>query len=138
MSAEPVLRLFADGLLSKHGFNDGDEPDSWIDYCEQHGLSFEWRAWHSVLRQLVKRYLLPALGQKVTTVNIETSHNPIRAQTVDGLDVEGCWSGPQPEPQLTPEYVEIPMSEVARVAAEMGQLGGERVDPASSRLGHRE
>jgi hypothetical protein len=119
MSGEPVLRLFSGCLLSKHGFNDGDEPDSWLDYCEQRGLSFDYRGWHSVLRQLVKRHLLPALDQKVVTVNIETFHNPIRASAVDGMNVEDCWSGPQPEPELTPEYVEIPMSEVARVAAEL-------------------
>jgi hypothetical protein len=55
------------------------------------------------------------------TVNIETAHNPIRASTVDGMNVEGCWAGPQPEPELTPEYVEIPMAEVARAAAALAR-----------------
>lgn len=119
---EPKLTLFADGLLSKWGFNDGDVPDDILDWLEAHGHG--WRIeWHPVLKMLVERHLLPVLAQRVEIVNIGTNHNPVRAQTVDGTDVEGCWSGPQPEPTLTPEYVEIPMSEVAKIAAELGALG---------------
>ena len=116
--SEPVLRLFSDGLLSKHGFGDGYEPDEWLDWCEARGIEFPYTGWHSTLRELVARYLLPALDQHVTVVHVDTIHNPVRAQTVNGADAEQYWhASPDRYPELTPEYVEIPMAEVARIAA---------------------
>jgi hypothetical protein len=112
--SEPHLTLFTADLLSKWGFNDGEDPDDWLDYCDAHGID------HSVigfpLVELVRTYLLPKVNQNVTVVEIETIHNPIRVVAVDGRDVREAWFGRAPEPALTPEYVEVPMSEVARLA----------------------
>ena len=111
------LTLFSDGLLSKWGFGDGDNPDSWYDYCDDHGIDSAQIAWRPLLCQLVHRYLLPVLDQNVTVIEISTIHNPIRAETVDGIDVTGCWYE-DCGPSLTPERVEIPFEEVLRVARE--------------------
>ena len=119
---EPKLTLFSDGLLSKFGFNDGDAPDDVLDWLEANGHG--WRIdWHTVLTALVERYLLPAIKQDVKIVHISTNHNPVRAQTVDGVDITGYYSDDLEDVELTPEYVEIPMSEVARIAAELGAIG---------------
>lgn len=118
MSNESVLYLHSSGLLSKWGFNDGAAPDDVLDYCEERGLLtdahgyYQPVSWRPILEQLVRRYLLPTLDQHVTVVHIETTHNPIRAETVDGVNVDDCWhDGGGPE--LTPESVTIPMAEVA-------------------------
>lgn len=120
--SEPVLHLFSSGLLSKWGFNDGDAPCDVLDWLEDNGHG--WRIdWHPVLTRLVEQYLVPALDQKVDLAHISTSHNPVRAQAVDGTDTEECWAARQPDPPLTPEFVAIPMSTVLSVAQELGALG---------------
>jgi hypothetical protein len=111
---EPVLTLFSSSLLSKWGFNDGNDPDDWLDYCEAHGI--DYNAVDFPLVALVRQHLLPVLDQDVTVVEIETSHNPIRAELVDGIDVTEAWYGRAPEPTLTPEYVDVPLSVVAELA----------------------
>lgn len=119
--SEPTLRLLSSGLLSKWGFSDGDVPDEWLDWCEERGIDWTalrgWRAY--VLPELVRRYLMPALEQKVELVDIGTNHNPIRAGTVDGIDVSDRWyDNSDDEPELDPEYVEIPFGKVLEVARE--------------------
>jgi hypothetical protein len=116
MSAtEPTITLFSASLLSKWGFNDGDDPNEWWDYCEAHGadpsiLDFP-------LVEVVQRYLIPRLDQEVTVAVIETIHNPIRVDTVDGVDVTEEWYGrSSAETRLTPEYVDVPLAEVLRLA----------------------
>lgn len=116
--SELCIRLFSGDLLSKWGFNDGDDPEEWLDYCEVHGIDCNEIDYPLV--DLVRRYLLPAIEQAVTVVEIETCHNPIRAETVDGVDVSGAWYDSRlNEPTLTPGYVEVPMAEVARIAQEL-------------------
>lgn len=112
--SEPHLTLFSSSLLSKWGFNDGDAPDDWLDYCEANGI--DYNEVELPLVELVRTHLLPKIEQMVTVVEIETIHNPIRVGTVDGVDVTEVWFGKAPGPVLTPEYVEVPMSEVARLA----------------------
>lgn len=113
---EPHLTLSSSSLLSKWGFNDGDDPDDWLDYCEAHGIDYNEVDFPLV--ELVRRFLLPRIEQEITVVEIETCHNPIRAESVDGADVTDVWSGRAPEPTLTPEYVDVPMVEVARIAVQ--------------------
>ncbi|MFF3857552.1 hypothetical protein [Micromonospora sp. NPDC002575] len=125
---EPTLTLFAWGLLSKWGFNDGDDPELWLDYCEARGI--DYNALGFPLAALVRRHLVPVLDQDVTVVDIETCHNPIRADTVDGVDVTDVWYGDAPKPTLTPEYVDVPMADVLRLAlAEAGLTEPPRSTP---------
>lgn len=119
-AAEPVITLFSSGLLSKWGFGDGNDPDEWWDYCEANGID-PARA-DFPLEEIVRRHLVPKLDQAVTVVHIETSHNPIRAQTVDGVDVTEVWSGRAPEPALTPEYVQVSLGEAVKIARELGVI----------------
>lgn len=122
MSEEQVFTLVSDGLLSKWGFHDGDCPDDVLGWLEANGHG--WRIdWHQVLTKLVEDYLVPALDQKVELARILTIHNPVRARTVDGRDVEECWYGRQPCPELTPVVVDVPMTVVLGVALELGALG---------------
>jgi hypothetical protein len=115
------LTLFSSSLLSKWGFNDGDDPYDWLDYCEANGIDYNEVDFPLV--ELVRRFLLPRIEQPITVVEVETCHNPIRAETVDGVDMTEVWFGRAPEPTLTPEYVEVPMSEVARLALELHERG---------------
>ena len=110
---EPTLTLFSRDLLSKWGFNDGEDPEDWLDWCDNRGidhnaLGFPWAA-------IVRQYLVPAIKQGITVVDIETSHNPIRVETVDGTDVREAWYGRAEAPPLTPDHVDVPMSEVLQL-----------------------
>jgi major membrane immunogen (membrane-anchored lipoprotein) len=76
------LVLYADDLLSKWGFSDGDRLSDWV-YDRLNRFDFEYDN-HKVLEELVKRYLLPKLDKKVEIYFISTIHNPVRAEMIDG------------------------------------------------------
>lgn len=114
MSHEPVITLFSSSLLSKWGFNDGDTPDQWWDYCDAHAVDYREASFPLV--DVVQRYLIPRLDQTVTVHLVETGHNPIRVDTVDGVDVTEEWYGRSTATTvLTPEYVDVPLSEVLKL-----------------------
>lgn len=123
MTEEPTLRLHSQCLLSKYGFNDGDEPDPWLDWCDEQGIDYNADAWnwHAALRRLVREHLLPKLDQTVEVYDIDTIHNPIRASTVDGADIDD--RADHPDGTLTPEAVEVPYVEVLRIARLVIQEG---------------
>lgn len=128
MSDEPVITLFSQCLLSKWGFNDGADNEAWLDWCDANGIDYNQVDFP--LASLVRTYLLPKIEQDVTVVEIETSHNPIRVETVDGVDVTEVWHGRAPEPTLTPEAVDVPMADVLRLAlAEAGRTQAPRYTP---------
>jgi hypothetical protein len=126
------LRLFPQGLLSKWGFDDGDPFDEVAEWFHnQHGeprmghcdcpnfdLGVDDRA---LLVEVVKRFVLPVLDQRVEVEVIETIHNPIRACSVDGAPIpDAVHYGQLPDPvTLTPDVVEVPYSTVVEVAAEL-------------------
>lgn len=117
---EPKLTLHSDGLLSKWGFNDGDMPDPFWDWLDERDpTGYERYEWHPVLRRLVREHLVPKLDQRVEVIDIETNHNPVRASTVDGINVEGHWYDTDPPVTLTPESVEVPYTDVFRVMREL-------------------
>lgn len=107
------LVLTSASLLSKWGFNDGDEPDFLLDALDERGLDYP-SDWHEALWKLVNEHLLPALDQHVELVRIATNHNPVRASIVDGVDVEGQW-GRDATTRLSPESVSVPIERVIEV-----------------------
>lgn len=108
------LTLFSNGLLSKWGFNDGDEPDDVADWIEEDGIEYQNIPWHPVLHRLVREHLLPVLDQAVVVYDIDTIHNPIRAESVDGVEVDDYnRRGKKGEVLvLTPDYVDVPYAVV--------------------------
>ncbi|MEU0667176.1 hypothetical protein ABZ508_02635 [Streptomyces lavendulocolor] len=121
MSTQPHVTLFSADLLSKWGFNDGDEPDQWMNYCDNLGIA--WEKLEYPLVALVKKYLIPALEQDVTVCEIETCHNPIRVETVNSVDVTELWrTSAQHAPSLSPEFVNVPMADVLRLALQEAGL----------------
>lgn len=90
---EGHLFLSADSLLSKWGFDDGSTLfDWWWDRFNE-SPAFDDA---DVLHALVLAYLVPALrdaGHTVEIVHIETSHNPVRAETLDGREVDHYENG---------------------------------------------
>lgn len=106
MSGGPGLWLESESLLSKWGFNDGELPDQLLDWLDTQGLPYPGD-WREVLPLLVERELLPALDQAVTLTRIGGNHNPVRAKTVDGVDVEACWYDTQAKVTLTPDGVTV-------------------------------
>ena len=123
----PDLHLASVDLCSKWGFGDGDEPDWVMDFCEANGRPFASVDWHPILRDLVRRYLLPALAEHhdVEVYDIETIHNPIRARVIDGqaIDDYAAWDA---APTLTPAGVTVPGDEVARLIRQQWAGVGEK------------
>lgn len=105
------LTLRSECLLSKWGFGDGHEPDELLDELDERDIPYP-EDWHAVLRTLVTQHLVPALDQDVEVVEIETNHNPIRARTVDGVDVEDQWYEVDATTRLTPDHVDVPIDRV--------------------------
>jgi hypothetical protein len=112
MREVPNLVLTSNDLLSKYGFNDGDTPGIVLDYCDDQDIPYP-ADWHDVLRELVTEYLVPALDQSVTVVHVTTIHNPVRAGTVDGIDVIEEWDG-EGRCRLSPEQVTVPLADVIK------------------------
>ena len=109
MSDTEAITLYPDGLVSKYGFEDGDVM---FFFMQDHGLDLGKLDHHDLLIAVVERLLVPRLDQKVETYTLVSLHNPIRALTVDG---EPADSGSH----FSPESVEIPVTEILEVAAEL-------------------
>ena len=105
---DEMVVLFSDGLLSKCGFCDGEILGDLWDYGFQRT--------HEILLEVVKRKLIPALNQKVKIEFIGTCHNPVRAVSVDGVDVRHLWHVDDPGIKLTPESVSVHMKEIVEIA----------------------
>lgn len=120
MSDDRVLRLHSAGLLSKWGFNDGGMPDDIFGWLEDEGVDLAAVDWSAALRRLVRGHLLPKLDQAVVVYEIEP-HNPIRAETADGVEVD-CYDL-HPTITLTPEYVDVPYAAVLAVVRELLPAG---------------
>jgi hypothetical protein len=114
--SEPCVTLYTAGLLSKWGFGDGDAPDDYRDYCEERGVYLT--RWRSLLPHIVREYVLPVLDQQVEIAVIGTNHNPVRAVTVDGVNVEGYWYDHEDRVKLTPETVSVPMAVIFALGQE--------------------
>ena len=121
--AEWTLHLDGDSLLSKWGFGDGDCVfDYWWDAADE-AVEFDH---HAALRLLVHRHLIPAIeaaGHTITVYNIETSHNPIRADMLDGEPVDDYANRIADLPS-----VEVTLAEVRRAVADVSIVVGEAED----------
>lgn len=116
-----TVRLHSASLLSKYGFNDGDDPEEWLDWCEGNGIDLSRARINSFpLAAAVKKFLVPLIEQDITVTELVTAHNPVRIQTLDGHDMTGVWHGTLSEPELTPAYVDVPMTEILKLAQEEG------------------
>ena len=75
ISLDRIYNFYPEGLLSKWGFADGDL----LDYAFT----------REDLCDFVEKVIVPQItSHKVETCRISTIHNPIRAKTVDGIEVE--------------------------------------------------
>lgn len=118
------LTLVSSGLLSKFGFGDGDTLWDWsYNAAEDLGVPIVIDD-HAALRRLVREHLLPALTQTVVVYDIDTIHNPIRAETVDGVAIDDYADNDHIE--LTPAYITIPAGIVLRTIADVDEWTDEQ------------
>lgn len=121
----PELCLSVSSLCSKWGFNDGDVPEAFLDYWDEIGVSgddFD-DSWHDVLRALVRAYLVPAIedaGHTVEVYDIETTHNPIRADQIDGEEIDDYYGTAPFELSVTVPYEDVAAAAGIPVAAREG------------------
>jgi hypothetical protein len=98
-----VVAFYPFGLLHKFGFGDGDMM---YDVVEELGLGVYHR---DLLVAVVEGLLVSLIEQEVETYTLVSLHNPIRAATIDGEKAS-------PTSTLTPEIIEISVTEIIRVA----------------------
>lgn len=80
--------LDAESLCSKWGFGDGDALDDWWWDTYDEAPTIDT---HELLHALVLAFLMPAIreaGHEVVLERIETNHNPVRAFTIDGVEID--------------------------------------------------
>ena len=103
-----TLRLHSADLFRRNGFNDGDVPDAFWDWCETHGDGEVWTCnWHDTLKALVQEHVLPVLTDRVELADSCSHHNSSRAWTVNGRRMDDVWDGHEPAPELLPAYVDV-------------------------------
>jgi hypothetical protein len=119
--APESVTLFAESLLSKWGFHDGDQLDWLYDF----GFTDD----HPVLIEVVKTKLLPALPHHIEVREISCIHNPIRASKIDGNSVEDAWFDPYYKFEFgKPDCVEVSGDEVVEIARRISSQNTEHTD----------
>ncbi len=101
-----TIRFYTDNLLSKWGFEDGDL------LCDRLNSypSLERRC--ELLWSVVESLVIPKIDQKVEVMRLITCHNPIRADKIDGKEINHYTDNGI---KLTPEYVDVPISEIIKL-----------------------
>jgi hypothetical protein len=109
----PVFSFSGNGLCSKWGNGDGDALDDW--WWETYDASPTVNT-DELLYALVVTYLVPAIrtaGHEVEIERIHTIHNPVRARTLDGVEVDH-YGG---HDYFTPDvWVDITREQIEKVA----------------------
>lgn len=103
------MLFHTESILSKWGFDDGDMLD---DLLWDNGIELDDK--HKLLIKVVREKVLPEIKQHVEVFEIGTIHNPIRAESVDGVKVDNY--GDNPNIHLLPESVEVDDAEILRMA----------------------
>lgn len=108
--------MYADDLLSKWGFGDGDRLS---DFLYEGGAEYRYKVnSHKLLEELVKRYLLPKLNDKVEIFYVDTIHNPVRAEMINGVYYQNHYEHDD-DGLLGDVSVELSIDEITKVAKEM-------------------
>lgn len=110
-----TVTFFAEGLLSKFGFHDGDLV-SWV---RQHDKNF---CPHDVLTHIVRMHLVPLIPAQVETTEIGCCHNPIRAKRVNGAAIDWYSENIIVRDLLRPVSLTLSGQEVLAVAKELNKL----------------
>lgn len=115
--------MYANDLLSKWGFGDGDRLS---DFMYENSSKFEYKVnSHKLLEELVKRYLLPRLKDKVEIFYISTIHNPVRAEMINGKYYQNHYNHDD-EDLLGDITVVLTLEEVEAVAKELAPKDKEK------------
>ena len=113
------IRFYTSGLLSKWGFDDGELL---IDLLLDHGFT---GSRGQVLAETVIQHVIPVLDQKeIELIKVHdwnwSCHNPIRAERVNGVEVDDLEY--KPNPTLTPEFIDIEEEAILTIARRAGTL----------------
>lgn len=104
------ISIKTDGFLSKWGFHDGDIFD---DFLEDHGETCAMGYAHKFLERVLKELVIPKIKNKIEIVFIETIHNPVRAEKVDGKEVN--WYRENPDITIDPEFIILTEDELVKL-----------------------
>ncbi len=101
-----MVAFVTDDLKAKYGFADGDML---YKIARRAGYSNH----RTLLECVVEKFVLPLIQQKLEVFYYSGIHNPIRVDTVDGVEVEEehC-------PPITPEVVHVTRAQIYELIRE--------------------
>ena len=116
------MRFETRDLLHKWGFGDGDVL---MPFLHDRGVDLGELDHVEVLRDVLERYVLPAIRNIVEWRSVSTMHNPVRITSVDGLVIDNLQVD-HPGIRLDPEVVDVPDAWILKSAGEAsrGRLRG--------------
>ena len=120
VTEDQAITLHARDVLSKWGFDDGDLMLH-DQRCRAILEEFQGVTSHELLVAVVRRCLLPRLHQHVELAELVTLHNPARAESVDGVKLDGYGSPVDGDDyvDLTPDLIVVALDEIRAIADEL-------------------
>jgi hypothetical protein len=111
------ITFFPSCLLSKWGFSDGDLlSDVMFDIRDVYPELTAALSDHDVLVACVQKWVIPEVAHYgITVEQIGTSHNPIRASRLGGLDATSCWY---------PALDDTPLDDAPPITVTVGEIVG--------------
>ena len=117
------MRFYTRDLLSKWGFGDGDMLDDLL-------LNNDITPNPKILIRVVREEVLPKIDQHMDLYQFSTSHNPIRAEKVNGVEVDHY--NPSLSMKLTPEYVDVPDDVILEIGRDIQRASIQEADVVST------
>ena len=81
-----TVEFYTSGFCSKWGFDDGDfiYENLFDESCDGGVIKDN----HETLFKILKEFVIPKVTSAIDIVFIETCHNPVRTNTVDGVKAD--------------------------------------------------
>lgn len=103
--------FYTEALLSKWGFDDGDLLGEML--LEKLGEDYFKLDQKEILFEVVRDHIVPKISNNIEIYYINTCHNPVRADKVDGIRVNDTGDN---DISIVPEKIEVEDNIILEIA----------------------